>query len=103
MCLASFCFQKVQQPKILSPLAKVVVDTPENLCLEGFSCPSLILVELVRAEILEFPVRSTRKEDECIILKFYPLWFSDKEPRDPIFISLPCAEAPDQEGKEEAP
>ena len=103
MCLASFCSQKVQQPKILSPLAKVVVDTPVNLCLEGFSCPSLIWVEQVRVEILEFPVRSTRKDDECVILKFDPLWFSDREPWDPIFISLPCAEAPDQEGKEEAP
>ena len=103
MWLASFCFQKVQQPKIPSPLAKVVADTPVNLCSKGFHCPSLIWIEPVRIEILEFPIRSTRKEDECVILKFSPLWFSDSEPRDPIFISLPCAEALDQEGNEEAP
>ena len=101
--LASFYFQKVRQPKIPSPLAKVVADTPVNLCSEGFRCPSLIRIELVRVEILEFPVRSTRKEDECIIPKFYPLWFSNSEPWDPIFKSLPCAEALDKEGEEEAP
>ena len=103
MWLASFCFQNVQQTKILNPLAKVVEDTPVNLCSEGFCCPSLIWVELVRVEILEFPVRSTRKEDECVILKFYPLRFSDSEPWDPIFISLPCAQALDHEGDEEVP
>ena len=74
-----------------------------NLRLECFCCPSLICVELVRVEILEFPVRSTRKEDECIIPKFYPLWFSNSEPWDPIFISLLCAEALELEGKEKAP
>ena len=100
MWLASFCFQKVQLPKIPNPLAKVVEDAPVNLCSEGFCYPSLIWVELVRVEILEFPVRSTRKEDECVILKFYPLRFSDSEPWDPIFKSLPCAEALDPEGKE---
>ena len=103
MRLGSFCFQKVQQPKIPSPLAKVVADTPVNLRSKGFRCPSLIWIEPVRIEILEFPIRSTRKEDECVILKFSPLRFSDSEPRDPIFISLPCAEALDQEGNEEAP
>ena len=103
MWLGSFCFQKVQQPKILSPLAKVVADTPVNLRSEDFRCPSLIWVEPVRVEILEFPIRSTWKEDECVILKFYPLRFSDNEPWDPIFISLPCAEALDPEGEEEAP
>ena len=101
--MASLCFQKVQQPKIPNPLAKVVEDTPVNLHSEGFCCPSLIWVELVRVEILEFPFRSTRKEDECIILKFYPLRFSESEPWDLIFISLPCAEAIDPEGEEEAP
>ena len=80
---------------------KVVADTPVNLCSEGFRCPSLIRIELVRVEILEFPIRSTRKEDEYVILKFYPLRFSDSEPWDPIFISLPCEEALDQEGGEE--
>ena len=70
---------------------------------KGFRCPSLIWIEPVRVEILEFPVRSTRKEDERVILKFYPLRFSDSEPWDPIFISLPCAEALDKEGEEEAP
>ena len=74
-----------------------------NLHSEGFRCPSLIWLELVRVEIQEFPVRSTRKEDECIIPKFYPLWFSNSEPWDPIFINLLCAEALDQEGEEEAP
>ena len=103
MWWASFCFQKVQQPKIPNPLAKVVEDTPVNLRSEGFCCPSLIWVEPVRVEILEFPIRSTRKEDKCVILKFYPLWFSDSEPWDPIFISLPCEEAQDQEGDEEDP
>ena len=103
MWLASFCFQKAQQPKILSPLAKAVADTPVNLCSEGFCCPSLIWVEPVRVAIQEFPIRSTRKEDECVILKFSPLRFSDSEPRDPIFINFPCAEALDQEGNEEAP
>ena len=63
----------------------------------------MIGVEPVRVEILEFPVRSTRKEDECAILKFYPLRFSDSEPWDLIFISLSCAEALDPEGEEEAP
>ena len=101
--LASFYFQKVRQPKIPSPLAKVVADTPMNLRSEGFRCPSLIWLELVRVEILEFPVRSTRKEDECIIPKFYPLWFSNSEPWDPIFISLLCAEALELEGEEKAP
>ena len=95
--------QKVQEPKILSPLAKVVTDTPVNLRSEGFCYPSSIWLELVRVEILEFYVRSTRKEDERVILKFYPLRFSDSEPWDPIFISLPCAEALDKEGEEEAP
>ena len=99
--LASFCFQKVKQPKILSPLAKVVADTPVNLRSEGFCCPFSIWLEPVRVEILEFPVRSTRKEDERVILKFYPLR-PDSEPWDPIFISSPCTEALDQEG-EEAP
>ena len=103
MWLGSFCFQKVQQPKILSPLAKVVADTPVNLRSEGFRCPSLIWLEPVRVEILEFPVRRTRKEDERVILKFYPLRFSDSEPWDPIFISLQCAEALDLEGEEKAP
>ena len=74
-----------------------------NLRSEGFRCPSLIWLEPVRVEILEFPVRSTRKVDESVILKFYPLRFSDSEPWDPIFISLPCAEALDKEGEEEAP
>ena len=82
---------------------KVVADTPVNLCSEGFRCPSLIRIELVRVEILEFPIRSTRKEDKCVILKFYPLWFSDSEPWDPIFISLLCEEVLDQEGDEEEP
>ena len=103
MWLASFCFQNVQQTKILNPLAKVVEDTPVNLRSECFCCPSLICVELVRVEILEFPVWRTKKEDECIILKFYPLRFSESEPWDLIFISLPCAEAIDPEGEEEAP
>ena len=80
-----------------------MVDTPVNLRSEDFRCPSLIWVEPVRVEILEFPVRSTWKEDECVILKFSPLRFSDNEPWDPIFISLPCAEALDPEGEEEAP
>jgi hypothetical protein len=80
-----------------------VADTPVNMRSKGFRCPSLIWIEPVRVEILEFPVRSTRKEDERVILKFYPLRFSDSEPWDPIFISLPCAEALDKEGKEEAP
>ena len=101
--MASVYFQKVQQPKIPSPLAKVVADTPVNMRSKGFRCPSLIWIEPVRVEILEFPVRSTRKEDERVILKFYPLRFSDSEPWDPIFISLPCAEALDKEGEEEAP
>ena len=101
--LASFYFQNVQQPKIPNPLAKVVEDTPVNLRSEDFFCPSLIWVEPVRVEILEFPVWRTRKEDECVILKFYPLRFSDSEPWDLIFISLPCAEAIDPEGEEEAP
>jgi len=83
--LASLCFQKVQQPKIPNPLAKVVEDTPVNLHSEGFCCPSLIWVEPIRVEILEFPVWRTRMEDECVILKFYPLRFSDSEPWDPIF------------------
>ena len=80
-----------------------MVDTPVNLRSEDFHCPSFIWVEPVRVEILEFPVRSTRKEDECIIPKFYPLWFSNSEPWDPIFISLPCAEALDLEGEEKIP
>ena len=103
MWLASFYFQKVQQPKIPSPLAKAVADTPVNLCSEGFRCPSFIWVKPVRVATLEFPVRSTRKEDECIIPKFYPLRFSDSEPWDPMFIGLSCAEALDKEGEEEAP
>ena len=57
----------------------------------------------VTVTILEFPIRSTRKKDECVILKFYPLRFSDSEPWDPIFISLACAEALDREGEEKAP
>jgi len=80
-----------------------VADTPVNMRSKGFRCPSLIWIEAIRVEILEFRVRSTRKEDERVILKFYPLRFSDSEPWDPIFISLPCAEALDQEGNEEAP
>ena len=103
MWLASFCFQKVQQPKILNPLAKVMEDTLMNLRSECFCCPSLICVELVRVEILEFPVRSTRKEDECVILKFYPIRFTDSEPWDPISLSLPCTKALDPEGVEKAP
>ena len=82
---------------------KAVADTPVNLHSEGFRCPSLIWVEPLRVEIQEFPIRSTRKEDECAIQKFYPLQFSDSEPWDPIFISLPCAQALDKEGEEEAP
>ena len=103
MWLGSFCFQKVQQHKILSPLAKVVADTLVNLRSEGFPSPSLIWVELIRVEILKFPIRRTRKEDECVILKIYRLWFSNNEPWDPIFISLPYAEALDREGEEKAP
>ena len=103
MWLASFCFQNVQQTKILNPLAKVVEDTPVNLRSEGFCCPSLIWVEPVRVEILEFPVWRTRMEDECVIQKFYPLWFSNTVPWDPIFISLQCAEVLDLEGEEKAP
>ena len=80
-----------------------MADTLVNLRSEGFRCSSLIWLEPVRVEILEFPVRSTRKEDECAILKFYPLRFSDSEPWDPIFICLPCAEALDREGEEKAP
>ena len=80
-----------------------MADTTVNLCSEGFRYPSSIRIEPERVEILEFPVRSTRKEDECIIPKFYPLWFSDSEPWDPIFISLPCAEVLDLEGEEKAP
>ena len=71
-----------------------------NLRSEGFRRPSLIWLEPVRVEILEFPVRSTRKEDECIILKFYHIRFSDSEPRDPIFLSLLCTKALDPEGEE---
>jgi len=100
--LASFYFQKVLQPKIPSPIAKVVADTLVNLRSQGFLCPSLIGVEPVRVEILEFPVRSTRKEDDCAILKFYPLRFPDSEPWVTIFICLPCAEALDREGEEKA-
>ena len=103
MWLGSFCFQKVQQHKILSPLAKVVADTLVNLHLEGFRSPSLIWIELIRVEILKFPIRRTRKEDECVILKFYTIRISDSEPWDPIFLSLPCTKALDPEGKEEAP
>ena len=93
--LASFCFQNVQQTKIPNPLAKVVADTPVNLRSEGFCGPFSIWLEPVRVEILEFPVRSTRKEDERVILKFYRLRFSNSEPWDPIFIGLSCAEALD--------
>ena len=100
MWLGSFCFQKVQQPKILSPLAKVVADTPVNLRSEGFRSPSLIWVEPIRVEIPKFPIRRTRKEDECVILKFYPIRYSDSEPRDPIFLSLLCTKALDPEGEE---
>ena len=82
---------------------KAVADTPVNLHSEGFCYPSLIWVEPVRVAIQEFPIRSTRKKDECVILKFYPLRFSDSEPWDPIFISLPCVEVLDQKGDEEAP
>ena len=74
-----------------------------NLRSEGFRSPSLIWVELIRVEILKFPIRRTRKEDECVILKFYPLQFSDSEPWDPISLSLPCTEALNPEGDEEAP
>ena len=101
--MASVYFQKVQQPKIPSPLAKVVADTPVNLRSEGFCYPFLIWLEPVRVEILEFPIRSTRKKDECVILKFYPLWFSNSEPWDTIFISLLWAEALELEGEEKAP
>ena len=101
--LASVYFQKVQQPKIPSPLAKAVADTPVNLRSEGFRCPSFIWVKPVRIAILEFPTWSTRKKDECVILKFYPLRLSESEPWDLIFISLPCAEAIDPKGEEEAP
>ena len=80
-----------------------MADTPVNMRSKGFRCPSLIWIEPVRVEILEFPVRSTRKEDECVILKLYRLRFSDSEPWDLIFISLPCAEARDPEGDKEAP
>ena len=100
MWLASFCFQKVQQPKIPNPLAKVVEDTLVNLRSEGFCCPSLIWVEPIRVEIPKFPIRRTRKEDECVILKFYHIRFSDSEPRDPIFLSLLCTKALDPEGEE---
>ena len=82
---------------------KAVADTPVNLHSEGFRCPSLIWVEPVRVVILEFPIRSRRKEDECIILKFYTLRFTDSEPWDPISISLQRAELLDPEGEEEAP
>ena len=54
-------FPKVQLPKIPSPLAKVVADTPVNLRSEGFHCLSLIWLEPVRLEVLKFPVRSTRR------------------------------------------
>jgi len=87
----------------MSPLAKVVADTPVNLRSEGFCPPSLIWVEPIRVEILKFPVRRTRKEDECVILKFYPIRFTDSEPWDPISLSLPCTKALDPEGVEEAP
>jgi hypothetical protein len=63
----------------------------------------LVWVEPIRVEILKFSIRRTRKEDECVILKFYPIRFSDSEPWDPIFLSLPCTKALDLEGKEEAP
>ena len=88
---------------ILSPISKVVADTPVNLRSYGFRCSSLIWLEPVRVEILEFPISRARKEDECVIKKFYPLRFSDSVPWDPIFISLPCTEALDPEGEEEAP
>ena len=101
--LASFYFQKVQKPKIPNPLVKVVGDTPVNLRSEGFRCPSLIWLEPVRVKILEFHVSSTRKEDECIFLKFYPLRFLDSVPWDLIFIGLQCAEVLDLEGDEKAP
>ena len=61
----------------------------------------LVWVEPIRVEILKFSIRRTRKEDECVILKLYHLRFSDSEPWDPIFISLPCAEALDKECDEE--
>jgi len=79
---------------------KVVADTPVNLRSEGFRSPSLIWVESIRVEIPKFPIRRTRKEDECVILKFYPIRFSDSEPRDPIFLSLPCTKPLDPEGEE---
>ena len=82
---------------------KVVADTPVNLRSEGFRSPSLIWVESIRVEIPKFPIRRTRKEDECVILKFYHIRFSDSEPRDPIFLSLPCTKALNLEGEEEAP
>jgi len=74
-----------------------------NMRSKGFRYPSLIWIEPVRVEILEFPIMSTRKEDECVILKFYPLRFSDSEPWDPISKSLPWAQMLDPEGEEEAP
>ena len=80
-----------------------MADTPVNLRSEGFCSPSLICVEPIRVEILKFPIRRTRKEDECVILKFYPIQFSDSEPWDPISLSLPCTKALDPEGEEEAP
>ena len=80
-----------------------MADTTVNLCSEGFRYPSSIRIEPERVEILEFPIRSTRKEDECVILKFYPLRFSDSEPWDPISKSLPWAQMLDPEGEEEAP
>ena len=74
-----------------------------NLRSEGFRGPSLIWLEPVRVEILKFPIRRTRKEDECVILKFYPIRFSNSEPWDPISLSLPCTKVLDLEGEEEAP
>ena len=63
----------------------------------------LVWVEPIRVEILKFSIRRTRKEHECVILKFYPIRFSDSEPWDPIFLSLPYTKALDLEGEEEAP
>ena len=68
--LASFYFQKVQQPKILSPLAKVVADTPVNLHSEGFCCPFSIWLEPVRVEILDFLLGAQGKRMSAQFLNF---------------------------------
>ena len=73
----------------MSPIAEVAAGTSSERNFTRFLSCVLHPVSLVRIEIVEFPLRSTRELVEGINFKIWSSLSSDSGPRYPIFMFRP--------------